>query len=168
MLLPGSENELPRLGEPGVVTRPAAVSAPVEPTFDVSALQSADAPVLPTAQPQAAPVQVPHAEPATPDGTAPAATPATPDTDEDKPAQRDHPMAHLMGTTAPATEASKRAAEIRAEMKKRSKRVKLAVITGFVAATAAAVVFVGPWLVDAVNEAGDTTDEPAVESVEQP
>lgn len=166
LLLPGSEAELPRLGEPGVVAPLPAVT--VEPTFEVSEVQGSDAPVLPslpTAQPHAAPTQVTAPEPATPDDTAPA---ATPDTDEDEPVQRDHPMAHLMGTTAPATEASKRAAEVRAEMRKRSKRVKLAVIAGFIAATAAAVIYVGPWLVDAVNEAGNTTDEPAIETVEQP
>ena len=77
-----------------------------------------------------------------------------------------HPMAHLMMTKAAATEAGKRAAEFRAAQKKKSRRIKIGMLAGFAAFSAAFVVFVGPWLVNAVNESGTgSSDEPPVEQI---
>ena len=73
-----------------------------------------------------------------------------------------HPMAHLMpGKTAPS-EASRKAAQLRAAKKARAKRIKFGVAVGFIVAA----VVVGPplwnWLTDTFDESGSiTTDEPA-------
>lgn len=166
MLLPGSAAELPRLGEPGTVTpAPRPVTSPDLPA-DVPALPDAGTPVPPASAPPVIPTQMTPPDAA--GGQRPVAETETAAGGDDQTGQRNHPMAHLMGTIAPATEASKRAAAARAEMKQRAKKIKIAVITGLVAVTAAAVIFVGPWLVDAVNEAGGTSGDPGVGSVEQP
>jgi hypothetical protein len=76
-------------------------------------------------------------------------------------------MAHLMPEKSKPTEASLRAAQLRAEKKAKARRTKI--IVGIVMLAIAAVV--GPpafrWLADAVNEAGSTKtdEEPATTSV---
>lgn len=70
-----------------------------------------------------------------------------------------HPMAHLMPARSKPTEASIKAAEIRATKKAKAKKVKILVVIGALIVTA----LVGPpfvsWLTGAINEAGDTSTE---------
>jgi hypothetical protein len=73
-----------------------------------------------------------------------------------------HPMAHLMGTNTPPSEASRKAAEIRAAKKAKARKVKIGVAIGALVVGVA----VGPplfrWLNNAINEAGSTsTEQPA-------
>jgi hypothetical protein len=68
-------------------------------------------------------------------------------------------MAHLMPTKSMPNEASRRAAEKRAAQKAKSKKVKIGVISGIIVFTAVVGPPLGKWLVDAINEAGDTTVE---------
>ncbi len=74
----------------------------------------------------------------------------------------DHPMAHLMGGASQVTQASQRAAELRAAKKAKAKKLKIGFAVGALVVTAV----VGPplwsWFTDALNEAGNTsTEEPA-------
>ncbi len=68
----------------------------------------------------------------------------------------EHPMAHLMPARSKPTEASIKAAELRAAKKSKAKKVKILVAIGALVVTA----LVGPpavsWLTGAINEAGDT------------
>jgi hypothetical protein len=72
-------------------------------------------------------------------------------------------MAHLMPTKAMPNEASRHAAEIRAAQKAKSKKVKIGVIAGILVFTGVVGPPLGKWLVDAINEAGDTTVEQPAE-----
>lgn len=80
-----------------------------------------------------------------------------------------HPMAHLMPQKPEQTEASRKAAELRAAKKKKSKRIKIAMAAGVVAVGAIAGPPLASWLVDAINEAGSTGDDtPVEEQVDTP
>lgn len=72
----------------------------------------------------------------------------------------EHPMAHLMPPKSKPSEASLKAAQIRAEKKAKAKKVKIGVALGALIVS----VLVGPplfsWLSNAINEAGGTTSEP--------
>jgi hypothetical protein len=76
---------------------------------------------------------------------------------DDASAPAEHPMAHLMPQKSMPSEASRRAAEIRAVKKAKAKKIKIAVAVGALAFTA----IVGPplvkWLTNAINEAGSTS-----------
>ena len=71
----------------------------------------------------------------------------------------EHPMAHLMPARSKPTEASIKAAELRAAKKSKAKKVKILVAIGALVVTA----LVGPpavsWLTGAINEAGDTSTD---------
>lgn len=128
---------------------PVAPAGPVAPAADL--MPSIPAPTLPTL-PSAAPTA--PAAVADAEETASAAAPVQ--------ADGEHPMAHLMGGKSAPSEASRRAAEIRAAKKAKAKKIKTFVAIGAVVVTAA----VGPplwsWFTNALNEAGDTsTEEPA-------
>ena len=73
-----------------------------------------------------------------------------------------HPMAHLMPQKAAPSEASRKAAEIRAARKAKAKKVKFGVAAGclLVAVVAGPPLF--KWLGNAINDAGSTsTEQPA-------
>ncbi len=72
-------------------------------------------------------------------------------------------MAHLMPSKQMPTEASRHAAEQRAIRKAKSKKIKIGVIAGVLVVSAVVGPPLGKWLVDAVNEVGNTStvDEPA-------
>lgn len=125
---------------------PTTTTAP-EPSDDASrvahqlvGVDPADLPSLPTASP----VSVSEIDDET---TAEAVEPA------------DHPMAHLMPAKSKPTEASMRAAAIRAEKQAKAKKIKIGVAIGAIVVTAV----VGPplwsWLSNAVNEAGGSTEQ---------
>ncbi len=85
---------------------------------------------------------------------------ASDDGDGDGTSEPRHPLAHLMPEKSKPTEASIRAAQLRAAKKAKARRTKIIVIVVMLAIAAV----VGPpafrWLADAVNEAGSTkTDE---------
>ena len=84
------------------------------------------------------------------------------DTEQESPVEPVHPMAHLMPEKTAPTEASLKAAAIRAARKKKAKRIKLGVAAGFLVVA----VVVGPplwsWLTNAINESGGaSTEQPA-------
>jgi hypothetical protein len=138
--------DLATAAAPATPPAPVAEAAPATPSIPAPSLPS-----LPTAAPAvpAAPAQVTDAA----------------DTDTAQaPSQGDaeHPMAHLMGGTSRASEASQRAAELRAAKKAKAKKVKIFVAIGALVVSAV----VGPplwsWFTNALNEAGTTsTEEPA-------
>lgn len=75
----------------------------------------------------------------------------------------EHPMAHLMPAKSMPSEAGRRAAEIRAARKAKSKKIKIGMIAGIMVFTAVLGPPLGKWLVDAINESGNTStvEEPA-------
>ena len=82
----------------------------------------------------------------------------------DKVVDRGHPMAHLMPEKIKPSEASLRAAELRAAKKKKARKINIVATVVLLAVAAVVGPPLGRWLVDAINEAGSTkTDEPAVE-----
>lgn len=142
---PGSAPVLASPGLPGLRSHPTTPAAPVPvaiPTPDVALDTTADLPSLPTVA-----SAVHHAVPATP-ATQTAAQPAS-----------EHPMAHLMPQASAPSEASRRAAEIRAAKKAKARKVKIAVAVGALVVAAVVGPPVGRWVVDAVNEAGSTTTD---------
>jgi hypothetical protein len=107
-------------------------------------LTSADAPTLPAGTPNHAPMSTESNDEAA---------------DADESGEPRHPMAHLMPQKSKPTEASVRAAEIRAAQKTKGKKIKIGIAVGSLVFTA----LVGPplfkWLSNAINEAGDTSTE---------
>jgi len=146
---PPVETILPSLPPAGAVRAapPAPAAAPPEAAPIVALTALDDLPTLPT---------LPTPAPATAPGLAQSA-PAT-DGGDSAAEGPQHPMAHLLAAK-PQTAASKRAADLRAARKKRSKRIKLTCAAVFLAVGAIAGPPLGKWLVDAINESG---------SVEQP
>jgi len=144
--------------EPRLASGPIAAPAPAEtpdvfaPTSQVPAHAAAPtlplvSPVLPESSPTAA---------RTPHGTE---GPRESDTvDNENP----HPMAHLMPQKSIVSEASRRAAEQRAEKKAKARKIKIGVAIGSLVVVGVVGPPLGRWLADAVNEAGSTsTEEPA-------
>lgn len=133
--------------------------------------EAAPAPALPSLVPAEAAPALAEAAPAVPSlPTLPTAAPAAPAGDPSEvdetaaPAQGDaeHPMAHLMGGKSAPSEASRRAAEVRAAKKAKAKKVKTLVAIGAVVVSAAAGPPLWSWFTNALDEAGDTSyDEPA-------
>jgi hypothetical protein len=124
----------------------ADMSAPAIPAADAPAIPAPELPTLPAAAP---------AVPAS-------ATPQLDDTAGKSTADvgdAEHPMAHLMGGPTQVSQASQRAAELRAAKKAKAKKLKIGFAIGAVVVTAA----VGPplwsWFTDALNEAGNTSTE---------
>lgn len=138
---------------PTLLVTPDALLAPPPPGS--APLLMADSPALPTPV-LAAPVL-----------SGSSATSTASSDDGDGPAEPRHPMAHLMPEKSKPTEASLRAAALRAEKKAKARRTKIIVGVVMLAFTAV----VGPpafrWLADAVNEAGSTRtdEEPTTTSV---
>lgn len=106
-------------------------------------LTSPDAPTLPAGTPNHVPMST--------------EAPVVEDLDED--GEPRHPMAHLMPGKSAPSEASRRAAEIRAAQKAKGKKIKIGIAVGSLVFTA----LVGPplfsWLSDALDEAGNTSTE---------
>ena len=122
---------------------------PVIPAAAAPAIPAPELPTLPAAAPA-----VPTSAAPQPDDTADAPT-----TDA---ACADHPMAHLMGGKAQVSQASQRAAELRAAKKAKAKKMKIGFAIGALVVSAV----VGPplwsWFTNALNETGTTsTEEPA-------
>lgn len=122
------------------------------PIIPAAAAPSIPAPALPT---------LPVAAPAVPTSAAP-----QPDDTDDAPtagaAGAEHPMAHLMGGKTQVSQASQRAAELRAAKKAKAKKMKIGFAIGALVVSAV----VGPplwsWFTNALNETGTTsTEEPA-------
>ena len=140
-----------RLDAPeGAPTLPAPVPQAPAPAAEIASLPvvspvltSEEAPSLPASTPNIAPIVTEVEDEPTDDGV-----------DEPR-----HPMAHLMPQKSKPTEASIRAAEIRAAQKAKGKKIKIGIAVGSLVFTA----LVGPplfrWLSDAVNEAGSVSTE---------
>ena len=165
------DGDAPRLGSatpsgPSTAT-PTPEEAPT-PIIDLPSLPS-----LPTAAPVlTAPAGIPapddapgrrseRADHPTRD-SATASVGTTDDGPVDAPVEPVHPMAHLMPEKAAPSEASRKAAELRAAKKAKAKKIKLAVAAGMLVFAAV----VGPplwsWLSDAIAQSGGTTtEEPA-------
>ena len=152
------DGDAPRLASaPTIATPHSERIKPMSPVAPTAPTLPADAPTLPVISP----VLSSPATPLLPSPTTVAEQASTPDADAD--AEPEHPMAHLMPTRTMPTEASRRAAEKRAAHKAKGKKVKIGVISGMLIFTAVVGPPLGKWLVDAVNEAGDTStvEEPA-------
>lgn len=133
--------ELPSLPTvPIVVHQDASAHAPAATVTDVTSAVP-DLPTLPTVAPA-----VHQAGPAVNEAEAPVPT------DE-------HPMAHLMPTKSASSEASRRAAGIRAAKKGKARKIKIGVALGALAVTAIVGPPLGKWFVDAINDAGNTSTE---------
>lgn len=151
------DGDAPRLG-----------SAPLLPPAPLGSDAAGAAPVT-TAAPRPEPLrfaeQAPPVDPADlptlPTPSAPTVEPIDSEdesgTEHDAPTE--HPMAHLMPAKSKPTEASLRAAEMRAVKKAKAKKIKIGVAIGAVVVSAV----VGPplwsWLSNAVNEVGVSPDE---------
>lgn len=123
----------------------ADMPAPVIPTPAAPSIPAPELPTLPTAAPAVPTAAASQLE----DGTD---TPPTA-------AGAEHPMAHLMGSATKVSEASKRAAELRAAKKAKAKKVKVGFAVGALVFSAV----VGPplwsWFTNALNETGTTSSE---------
>lgn len=136
------EPVLPTVAPAAPATAPAAPAAP-SPVLAEGA-PSIPAPSLPTAAPT--PPPAPEAE-----------TTTAPATDSGE-----HPMAHLMGDTGSApNEASKRAAQLRAEKKAKAKKMKIYFAIGAVVVSAVAGPPLWSWFTNALDEVGTSTEQPA-------
>lgn len=167
------DGELPRLGTATLTAPPPESDAPLVgagPTgtagLALPSLPTAPsvAPSQPgTAHPSAAPAGLDVAGLPTLPSAPPARTEATESAPEGGPATTvDHPMAHMMPPKASPSEASRKAAEIRAAKKAKGRKVKIGVAVGAIVIA----VVVGPplfrWFGNAINEAGSTsTEQPA-------
>jgi hypothetical protein len=135
-------------------------SAPMQSGTDVFA--DMPAPAIPAAAAPAIPAPelptLPAAAPAVPTSAAPQLDDTAGKSTSDM-ADAEHPMAHLMGGPTQVSQASQRAAELRAAKKAKAKKLKIGFAIGAVVVTAA----VGPplwsWFTDALNEAGNTSTE---------
>lgn len=144
--------KLPTLPTAGSAPTPAPVPAAEPASIFEPLIDAADLPSLPTL-PTPAPKAVV-------DETVDAPVTSASDTSESTPPDADaHPMAHLMQRQAGPSEASKRAAEIRAAKKAKAKKVKIGVAIGAIVFAAVVGPPLGKWFVNAINEAGDTTTE---------
>jgi hypothetical protein len=144
-----------------VIARPLTSDAgPLLPTLPAANPPATSAPQTASpALPTASSVFTDHPIPSTPATAADEAAPPAPATEDADGSE--HPMADLMATTAAAREASKRAAEARAEITAKTRRTKIIIVSVALAIGVVVGPFVGMWVIDAVNDAGSTsTDEP--------
>jgi hypothetical protein len=134
---------LPTAVKPPSPTPSPITADPVTTTVMAPDMTTSDLPTLPTVT-----AAVHQAVPATGDTAVPPS--ATPD---------EHPMAHLMPQKSAQSEASKRAAGIRAAKKAKGRKIKIGV--AIVALAVAAIVGppLGKWFVNAINESGGTSTE---------
>jgi hypothetical protein len=155
------DGDAPRLASaPTIATPHSERVKPMSPAAPTAPTLPAGAPTLPVVSP----VLSSPATPLLPSPTTVAEQAGTPgDVPATADAEPEHPMAHLMPTKMMPNEASRRAAEKRAAHKAKGKKVKIGVISGMLIFTAVVGPPLGKWLVDAVNEAGDTStvEEPA-------
>lgn len=121
------------------VTTAAPEPEPLRFAEQAPLLDETDIPTLPTAAPEATPIII---EDESDDET---------DADPDE-----HPMAHLMPSKSKPTEASMRAAELRAEKKAKAKKIKIGMAIGALVVSALAGPPLFSWLSNAVNEVGVT------------
>jgi hypothetical protein len=166
------DGDAPRLGVAPIVA-PAPMGGAGTPT---DSTESATAPSLAVVSPVlTAPTMRPsddRSEPSTTGDatdlpTLPMAPAARPAVIEDHPVtqtepideQSEHPMAHLMPGRSKPTEASLRAAEIRAAQKAKSKKIKIGIAVGALVVSAIAGPPLLSWLTNAINEAGNTSTE---------
>jgi hypothetical protein len=181
------DGDLPRLGEPAAVASPAAapssappasahsslappsdtpVAAPLPRPTGPSPVMSAPGatPVLGVPDPMPSLPTLPTVAPATQTAQPSVAVPQTPVLDEvpddaTPVAQPEHPMAHLMPEKTGPSEASKRAADIRAAKKAKVRKIKIGVAIGAIVIAAVVGPPLGKWFVNAINEAGSTSTE---------
>lgn len=156
---------LPTLPEVGAVAPSfdRERAEPVAPTAPVG-LDLPNLPSLPTAAPVLAePSGLPAPDADHHESASNASSEAPEDTgDEAAAPANEHPMAHLMGTNKPPSEASRKAAEIRAAKKAKARKVKIGVAIGALVVAVAAGPPLFRWLNNAINEAGSTsTEQPA-------
>lgn len=155
------DGDAPRLSAtPTIAPPPGGRSEPMTPSMPTIQNLPADAPTLPAVSPvlsSPATTLLPSAS------TSADHSDSTDGSSEAVETEPEHPMAHLMPTKSAPTEASRRAAEIRAARKAKSKKIKIGVVAGMLVFSAVVGPPLGKWLVDAINEAGDTTtvEEPA-------
>jgi hypothetical protein len=168
---PSLPDEVSHVDDGTNVAAQPSITAPgpdaVRPLPSAAPRSSEPAPVLPLvspvlSSPWAAPTATAVQADSAPDHPAePHIDPAGDSPDAD--AEPEHPMAHLMPAKSKPTEASRKAAELRAAQKKRSRKIRNRVIVGLVAFTAIVGPPLGMWVVDAVNEAGSTGSDDAGE-----
>lgn len=151
-------------GVPSLPTLPSAGAAPTRtpapttsPTHEPIATPVTDSPDLPSLPTVAAAAPAPAAP--VEDAAVSTAPASGAEPTEDAPAPNEHPMAHLMGNTKSASEASRKAAEIRAAKKAKAKKIKIGVAIGAIVFAAVVGPPLGKWFVNAINEAGDTSTE---------
>ncbi len=178
----------PVLSDPSTPMQPGAeYSAPADPAAAAPSIPTPTipAPVLPTAAPvapaappapaapaAAAPTAAPSpvfdaGTPSIPAPSLPTAAPTPPpapatETAATTAGDGEHPMAHMMGDTATKpSEASKRAAQLRAEKKAKAKKMKISFAIGAVVVSAVAGPPLWSWFTNALDEAGTSTEQPA-------
>jgi hypothetical protein len=138
-LTPGRtlDGELPRLGMTSAAPAPARV-------FEAPDFSHLDLPTLPTV------VAVPeiHDEPEVEETIG-----------ADSSGEPAHPMAHLMPAKSAPSEAKRRAEEIRAAKKAKTKKIKLAVAAVVVVLAVGVGPFVYKFISNGLNDAGKTTTE---------
>lgn len=158
--MPAPTTDAPPMPMVGATTVEGAPMLPdAAPVLPTAASATPPTPAMPTGPslPDAAPVLTSDEAPVLPTPSAQANAPAGPNNDVD--GEPRHPMAHLMPAKSGPSEASQRAAEIRAAQKAKSKKIKIGIAVG-------SLVFlgvVGPpvykWTANAINEAGNTSTE---------
>jgi hypothetical protein len=137
---PRAAGPSPMLSAPGSAP---VLGLPEVPNLPIQHAPEVDLPTLPSVTPA-----VHQAAPAATDAE------ATTSANDD-----DHPMAHLMPQKSAPSEASKRAAEIRAAKKAKARKVKIGVAVGALAVSAIVGPPLGKWFVNAINEAGSTSTD---------
>ena len=141
------DGEAPRLGAAPVIAAPPGERMPM--TQAPAPVLLTDMPTLPVVSPV---LTSPKA------GALPGAgAVANPDAGEGGAPTPEHPMAHLMPSKSMPSEAGRRAAEIRAVRKAKAKKIKIGMIAGFLLFTVVVGPPLGRWLVNAINESGNTT-----------
>jgi hypothetical protein len=172
----GAEFATPTITDAPAPTDPVGTASPTIPAPTLpTAAPAAPAPAAPVAPEPTVPAAAPSpvfddAAPSIPAPSLPTPAPAAPaassdDTDATSApdsGDAEHPMAHLMGgSTSKTTEASLRAAQLRAEKKAKAKKMKIYFAIGAVIVAAV----VGPplwsWFTNALDEVGTSTEQPA-------
>lgn len=155
---PVADIPTPTIPEPSLPTAtqsaPVAPTEPTEPTAATIPAVDDQTPTIPEPSLPSLPTVAPAAPSETTDSTETTATGATSATGE-----ADHPMAHLMEGKSKPSEASQRAAQMRAAKKAKAKKIKIYTAVGALVVS----VLVGPplwsWFTNALAEAGGTTTE---------
>lgn len=162
------DGEMPRLAPsmPIVPPQPLELSGlDGGPVAAFGAASGGPSPLLPAPAVTAVPVITDLAGPSLPSVDLMAAAAAAAEQADAAAATSDeprHPMAHLMPQKSKPTEASLRAAEARAAKKKKARKIKIAVLVGFLGVGVLVGPSIGKWFMNAINDAGKTkTEEPA-------